>query len=58
MQINGYLDERQFIFQPILDYLIEQNAPRTNTELNVDLGTRFCMSTLKAHPNLMTNRWI
>ena len=36
--INAYLDERQFIFQPILDYLIEQNAPRTNTELNIDLG--------------------
>ena len=36
--INVYLDERQFIFQPILDYLIEQKAPRTNTELNADLG--------------------
>ena len=36
--INAYLDERQFIFQPILDYLIEQKAPRTNTELNADLG--------------------
>ena len=36
--INAYLDERQFIYQPILEYLIEQNAPRTNTELNVDLG--------------------
>ena len=36
--INAYLDERQFIFQPILDYLVEQKAPRTNTELNADLG--------------------
>ena len=36
--INAYLDERQFIYQPILDYLIEQKAPRTNTELNADLG--------------------
>ena len=36
--VNAYLDERQFIFQPILDYLIEQGAPRTNTELNADLG--------------------
>ncbi|GEM_PF-259100 len=36
--INTYLDEQQFIFQPILDYLIEQKAPRTNTELNADLG--------------------
>ena len=36
--INAYLDARQFIFQPILDYLIEQKAPRTNTELNADLG--------------------
>ena len=36
--INAYLDERQFIFQPILDYLLEQKTPRTGTELNVDLG--------------------
>ena len=36
--INAYLDERQFIFQPILDYLVEQRAPRSNTELNADLG--------------------
>ena len=36
--VNTYLDERQFIFQPILDYLIEQKAPRANTELNADLG--------------------
>ena len=36
--INAYLDERQFIFQPIFDYLAEQKAPRTNTELNADLG--------------------
>lgn len=36
--INAYLDERQFIFQPILDYLIAQKAPRANTELNADLG--------------------
>ncbi len=36
--INGYLDERQFIFQPILDYLDEQKVPRTGTELNADLG--------------------
>ena len=36
--INAYLDERQFIFQPILDYLAEQQTPRTGTELNADLG--------------------
>ena len=36
--IKVYLDERQFIFQPILDYLIEQKTPRTGTELNTDLG--------------------
>ena len=36
--INAYLDERQFIYQPILAYLVEQKAPRTNTELNADLG--------------------
>ena len=38
--INAYLDERQFVFQPILDYLAEQEAPRTGTELNADLGRR------------------
>ena len=36
--VNDYLDERQFIFQPIIDYLIEQKTPRTVTELNTDLG--------------------
>ena len=36
--INAYLDERQFIFQPVLDYLAEQKTPRTGTELNADLG--------------------
>lgn len=36
--INGYFEERQFIFQPILDYLEEQKTPRTVTELNADLG--------------------
>lgn len=36
--VNTYLDERQFIFQPVLDYLAEQKAPRAITELNTDLG--------------------
>ena len=36
--VNTYLDERQFIFQPILDYLTEQKTPRTGTELNADIG--------------------
>lgn len=36
--INSYLDARQFIFQPVLDYLAEQKAPRAITELNADLG--------------------
>ena len=36
--INAYLDARQFIFQPILEYLSEEKTPRTNTELNADLG--------------------
>ncbi|MYB92519.1 hypothetical protein F4054_06845 [Candidatus Poribacteria bacterium] len=36
--IHDYLDERQFIFQPVLDYLAEQKAPRAITELNADLG--------------------
>ena len=38
--IDAYLDARQFIFQPILEYLIAQKTPRTNTELNADLGRR------------------
>ena len=36
--VNNYLDERQFIFQPVLDYLAEQKAPLAITELNADLG--------------------
>ena len=32
--VNGYLDERQFIFQPVLDYLREEKAPRSNTEID------------------------
>ena len=36
--IHAYLDERQFIFQPVLDYLAEQKAPRAITEVNADLG--------------------
>ena len=36
--VNIYLDERQFIFQPVLDYLAEQKAPRSITELNAELG--------------------
>ena len=32
--VNAYLDERQFIFQPVLDYLREEKAPRSNTEID------------------------
>ncbi len=32
--INTYLDEKLFIFQPILDFLAEANGPRSTTELN------------------------
>ena len=35
--INAYLDDRGFIFQPVLEYLLEQKVPRANTELNIDL---------------------
>ena len=38
--VNTYLDERQFIFRLVLDYLAEQKAPRAITELNADLGRR------------------
>ncbi len=39
--VNAYLDERCFIFQPIVDYLIEQNAPRSNTEINAHFKAGF-----------------
>ena len=39
--VNAYLDERRFIFQPILDYLRDQNAPRSNTEINAHFKAGF-----------------
>ena len=39
--INAYIDERQFIFQPILDYLAEQKGPRTNSEMNAYFHSKF-----------------
>ncbi len=39
--INTYIDERQFIFQPILDYLAEQKGPRTNSEINAHFDPKF-----------------
>ncbi|MDE0638382.1 MAG: hypothetical protein OXI43_21275 [Candidatus Poribacteria bacterium] len=39
--INAYIDERQFIFQPILDYLAEQKGPRTNSEMNSHFHSKF-----------------
>ncbi len=39
--INAYIDERQFIFQPILDYLEEQKGARTNSELNDYFQSKF-----------------
>ena len=32
--IHAYLDEKLFIFQPILDFLAEADGPRSTTELN------------------------
>ena len=45
--VNAYLDERQFIFQPILDYLREQNAPRSNTEINAHFKAGFDEGSLE-----------
>lgn len=45
--IDAYLDARQFIFQPILDYLAEQKAPRTNTELNAYFQSKFDEESLE-----------
>ena len=39
--INAYIDERQFIYQPILDYLAEQKGPRTNSEMNAHFHSKF-----------------
>ena len=39
--VNSYIDERQFIFQPIIDYLAEQKGARTNSELNIHFRTKF-----------------
>ena len=39
--INAYIDERQFIFQPILDYLAEQKGPRSNSEMNAYFHSKF-----------------
>lgn len=40
-EINGYIEERLFIFQPILDYLTEQRGPRTNSEMNDHFHHKF-----------------
>lgn len=45
--VNAYLDERRFIFQPILDYLREQNAPRSNTEIDAHFKAGFDEGTLE-----------
>ena len=45
--VNAYLDERRFIFQPILDYLREQNAPRSNTEINAHFKAGFDEGSLE-----------
>lgn len=39
--VNAYIDERQFIFQSILDYLKEQKGPRSNSELNAYFDMKF-----------------
>ena len=39
--VNAYLDERRFIFQPVLDYLREEKAPRSNTEIDASFKPSF-----------------
>jgi len=39
--INDYIDERQYIFQPILDYLTEQKGARSNSEINAFFHSKF-----------------
>ncbi|MYF97951.1 hypothetical protein F4212_02280, partial [Candidatus Poribacteria bacterium] len=44
--INAYIDERMFIFQPILDYFAEQKGARTNTELHDYFDSKFRDATV------------
>lgn len=39
--VNAYIDEREFIFKTILDYLKEQKGPQSNSELNAYFHTKF-----------------
>ena len=39
-QINAYLDDKLFIFQPVLDYLAEEESPQSITELNTYFQTK------------------
>ncbi|MCH8295423.1 hypothetical protein IH992_30425 [Candidatus Poribacteria bacterium] len=39
-RVNAYLDEKLFIFQPILDYLAEAEGIRSATELNTYFGEK------------------
>ena len=39
-QVNAYLEDKLFIFQPILDYLAEAESPRSITELNTHFQTK------------------
>ncbi len=38
--VNAYIDEREFIFKTILDYLKEQKGPQSNSELNAYFHTK------------------
>ncbi len=39
--VNAYIDEKEFIFKTILDYLKEQKGPQSNSELNAYFHTKF-----------------
>ncbi len=39
-RVNAYLDDKLFIFQPVLDYLAEAESPRSITDLNTYFQTK------------------
>ena len=39
-RVNAYLDDKLFIFQPVLDYLAEEESPQSITELNTYFQTK------------------
>ena len=56
--INAYLDEKLFIFQPILDFLAEADGPRATTELNSYFQKKIGDNRLNAAYEWLTQKGI